>query len=126
MMIENKIIECSELAPVIAGLKQEGKRVVFTNGCFDLLHVGHIRYLRAAREEGDLLVLGLNSDRSVWELKGENRPLIPQERIVTSESGIKNRGDLEKLKGWGVNAVLVGEALVTAGDILAKMRELIL
>ena len=79
MMIENKIIERSELIPIIAGLKQEGKRVVFTNGCFDLLHVGHIRYLRAAREEGDLLVLGLNSDRSMRELKGENRPLIPQE-----------------------------------------------
>lgn len=54
------------------------------------------------------------------------RPLIPRERIVISESGIRNRGDMEKLKGWGVNAILVGEALVTAGDILAKMRELIL
>ena len=78
-MMTDKIIESSRLVPVIAGLKQEGKRVVFTNGCFDLLHVGHIRYLQAAREEGDLLVLGLNSDRSVRELKGENRPLIPQE-----------------------------------------------
>ena len=54
------------------------------------------------------------------------RPLIPGERIVVSESGIKNRRDIEKLKGWGVNAVLVGEALVTAGDITTKMRELIL
>ena len=54
------------------------------------------------------------------------RPLIPDERIVVSESGIRSRSDLEKLKGWGVNAVLVGEALVTAGDIPTKMRELIL
>ena len=54
------------------------------------------------------------------------RHLIPQERIVVSESGIRSRGDIEKLKGWGVNAVLVGETLVTAGDIPTKMRELIL
>jgi len=54
------------------------------------------------------------------------RPLIPQERIVVSESGIKSRSDVEKLKGWGVNAVLVGEALVTTGNIQTKMRELII
>jgi len=54
------------------------------------------------------------------------RPLIPQQRIVVSESGIRNRGDVEKLKGWGVNAVLVGEALVTASDVQNKVRELIL
>jgi indole-3-glycerol phosphate synthase len=53
------------------------------------------------------------------------RPLIPQERIVVSESGIKSRGDIEKLRRWGVDAVLVGEALVTAGDVLAKMKELV-
>ena len=53
------------------------------------------------------------------------RPLIPQERIVVSESGIKNKGDIEKLGKWGVDAVLVGEALVTAGDVLAKMKELL-
>jgi len=52
--------------------------------------------------------------------------LIPEKRIVVSESGIRSRGDVEKLKGWGVNAVLVGETLVTAGDILTRVRELIL
>ncbi len=51
------------------------RRVVFTNGCFDLLHVGHIRYLKEAREQGDLLVVGLNSDASVGKLKGADRPL---------------------------------------------------
>ncbi len=54
------------------------------------------------------------------------RPLVPEGRIVVSESGIRSRGDVEKLKGWGVNAVLVGETLVTAGDILTRMKELIL
>ncbi len=52
--------------------------MVFANGCFDLIHVGHVRYLRAAREEGDLLIVGLNGDRSVARLKGAGRPLIPE------------------------------------------------
>ena len=56
---------------------QEGRRVVFTNGCFDLLHAGHVRYLEAARAEGDLLIVGLNSDASVRRLKGPGRPLNP-------------------------------------------------
>ena len=58
--------------------KDNGKRVVFTNGCFDLLHVGHVRLLEQARAEGDVLVVGLNSDASVQRLKGAGRPLVPQ------------------------------------------------
>jgi len=58
--------------------KDNGKRVVFTNGCFDLLHVGHVRLLQQARAEGDVLVVGLNSDASVQRLKGAGRPLVPQ------------------------------------------------
>ncbi len=58
--------------------KDNGRRVVFTNGCFDLLHPGHIRLLEQARALGDLLVVGVNSDRSVRGLKGEGRPLLPQ------------------------------------------------
>lgn len=56
-----------------------GKKVVFTNGCFDLLHIGHLRYLAEARCLGDLLVIGLNSDASVQAIKGPNRPIIPEE-----------------------------------------------
>jgi D-beta-D-heptose 7-phosphate kinase/D-beta-D-heptose 1-phosphate adenosyltransferase len=56
-----------------------GKKVVFTNGCFDLLHIGHLRYLAEARSLGDLLVVGLNSDASVQAIKGPNRPIIPEE-----------------------------------------------
>ena len=59
--------------------KRNGKRVVFTNGCFDLLHPGHIHSLEAARGLGDLLIVGINSDESVRTLKGEGRPVIPQE-----------------------------------------------
>jgi D-beta-D-heptose 7-phosphate kinase/D-beta-D-heptose 1-phosphate adenosyltransferase len=56
--------------------RRKGERVVFTNGCFDLLHVGHLRYLEAAREKGDRLIVGVNSDSSVRGLKGEGRPLV--------------------------------------------------
>lgn len=59
-------------------LKAAGKTVVFTNGCFDLLHLGHARYLGKARALGDVLVVGLNSDRSVRRLKGPGRPLVPE------------------------------------------------
>ena len=63
----------------IARAREEGRRVVFTNGCFDLLHPGHVSYLRAARVLGDALVVGLNSDASVKRLKGWERPVVPQE-----------------------------------------------
>jgi len=70
-----KILKRDELAGVIQGLKARGLRIGFTNGCFDILHLGHIRYLRKAREECDILILGLNSDRSVRSLKGPKRPV---------------------------------------------------
>ena len=60
-------------------LKKSGRKSVFTNGCFDLLHVGHITYLNEARGLGDILVVGLNTDRSVRALKGENRPILPEQ-----------------------------------------------
>jgi len=60
-------------------LREGGKKLVLTNGCFDLLHVGHVRYLKEAKGLGDLLVVGVNSDDSARRLKGEGRPLIPQE-----------------------------------------------
>ena len=61
------------------GWRREGTRVVFTNGCFDLLHPGHLALLEGARAEGDLLVVGLNSDRSVRRIKGEGRPVVPED-----------------------------------------------
>jgi len=64
------------LGRLVRELKERRKRIVFTNGCFDLLHAGHVTYLQAARSFGDLLILGLNSDASIRRLKGEKRPLI--------------------------------------------------
>jgi len=76
---DSKIKNRDVLAALIAAEKQRGRRVVFTNGCFDLLHAGHVKYLQKARQLGDLLVLGLNSDASVRRLKGPKRPLIGEE-----------------------------------------------
>ena len=64
-----------ELLPELAAYRKQGKKIAFTNGCFDILHAGHISYLRAARRTGDLLVVGLNSDRSIRRLKGKDRPV---------------------------------------------------
>jgi len=77
-MIEGKILSLEKLLPLIEKLKQSRKTIVLANGCFDWLHVGHIRYLEGARRLGDLLIVGLNSDDSVRKLKGPLRPLMPE------------------------------------------------
>ena len=74
----NKIVTWEVLKEQVERVRGEGKKISFTNGCFDILHVGHVRYLREARKTGDLLILGLNSDASVRAIKGEKRPLVPQ------------------------------------------------
>jgi D-beta-D-heptose 7-phosphate kinase / D-beta-D-heptose 1-phosphate adenosyltransferase len=68
----------SEISSIADGLKNKDKKIVFTNGCFDILHIGHIKYLEAAKKSGDILILGLNSDNSVRKLKGDNRPINDQ------------------------------------------------
>jgi rfaE bifunctional protein nucleotidyltransferase chain/domain len=73
-----KICPISRIGARLARLRRSGKTIVATNGCFDLLHPGHVRYLQQAKKLGDVLVVGLNGDRSVRALKGKNRPLIPQ------------------------------------------------
>ena len=72
-----KIFERETLKEKVQALKRAGRKIAFTNGCFDLLHIGHVRYLKAARAEGDVLVVAVNSDRSVREIKGPGRPLVP-------------------------------------------------
>jgi D-glycero-beta-D-manno-heptose 1-phosphate adenylyltransferase len=74
----NKMLSLDEAIARVSDLKQQGKRVVFTNGCFDLLHPGHTRYLEEARKLGDVLVVAVNSDRSVRALKGPGRPVVPE------------------------------------------------
>ena len=75
----NKIMNRETLKINIDMLRKEGKNIAFTNGCFDILHVGHVRYLKEARNTADVLVLALNSDASVREIKGEKRPLVGED-----------------------------------------------
>lgn len=75
---EEKIVTCAALAPLLEEDRRRGRKIVFANGCFDVLHVGHIRYLEAARNEGDILVVGVNADAGVRGLKGPGRPVLDE------------------------------------------------
>ena len=77
--MSKKIHTREELAKIIRQAQSEGKKVATTNGCFDVLHIGHVRYLQAARKLGDMLIVAVNSDSSVRALKGEPRPLVPED-----------------------------------------------
>lgn len=84
-----KILSRAELVARRAQWKKEGRKVVFTNGCYDLLHPGHIRLLESARSLGDVLVLALNTDASVARLKGPTRPLIPEQERARLAAGLE-------------------------------------
>lgn len=90
-MKPEKLKSLEELKRILDQCRGEGKRIVLANGCFDLLHVGHVRYLQAARALGDVLVVALNNDASVRALKGEGRPLMNEEEraeILASFQGV--------------------------------------
>lgn len=76
--MKNKIVKLEALVKIRKRAKKEGEKVVFTNGCFDILHRGHIEYLKKAKTLGDILIVGLNSDSSVRKIKGEKRPIVKQ------------------------------------------------
>lgn len=80
------VVTQSKMANIRRSLRKQRKIVVFTNGCFDIIHRGHIEYLAAAKKLGDILIIGLNSDRSVRKLKGPNRPVVkmPDRAIILS------------------------------------------
>jgi rfaE bifunctional protein nucleotidyltransferase chain/domain len=80
MDVSAKIVTAGKLISSLDKARRAGQKIVYTNGCFDILHVGHVRYLAAARSEGDLLVVGLNSDASVRSIKGDRRPLVNQDQ----------------------------------------------
>ena len=75
-----KIVTLEKLLTGLGKARKSGNKIIFTNGCFDILHVGHVRYLAAAKREGDLLVVGLNSDASVRTIKSDKRPIVPQDQ----------------------------------------------
>lgn len=77
--LKDKVKPLSQLIKIIPKLKKHGKRIVFTNGCFDLMHYGHAKYLEEAKRKGDILIVGVNSDASIRRIKGKKRPIIGEE-----------------------------------------------
>ena len=107
--MSSKIVELEELSDRCEKLRSAGKKIVATNGCFDLLHVGHVRYLRAAKALGGKLVVAINSDESVRSLKGEGRPVMPAEERAEIVAALAD-----------VDAVVVFSEL----DVRAIIREI--
>jgi len=113
------IISRNEIEELSQKLKAEGKKIVFTNGCFDILHSGHVFYLQKAKQQGDILVLGLNSDASVRRLKGEKRPVNSEEdrAIVISElKSIDFVVIFEEDTPQEIISIIVPDILVKGGD----------
>ncbi|KPA15261.1 glycerol-3-phosphate cytidylyltransferase [Candidatus Magnetomorum sp. HK-1] len=86
--MNSKIYPLNELVPIISDLKSHHKTVVFTNGCFDILHAGHVQYLQEAKKQGDILVIGMNSDVSVSNIKGPKRPIVSEQHRSFVLSGL--------------------------------------
>ncbi len=85
-----KLVSRKEIVKIVQKLKSEGKKIVFTNGCFDILHAGHVRYLNKARKLGNILIVGLNSDSSIKKIKGKNRPVNNQHDRVEVLSALES------------------------------------
>ncbi len=83
------LLSLPELLRILEEERRKGKKIVFTNGCFDIIHAGHVDYLKKAKALGDILVVGLNSDNSIKRIKGEKRPIIPQEMRAEVLSSLK-------------------------------------
>ena len=88
--MDKKIVSLDGMCRLSSDYRSQGKTVVFTNGCFDILHAGHVSYLARAKALGDILVLGLNSDVSVGKIKGEKRPVIPQDQRAMVVSALES------------------------------------
>jgi rfaE bifunctional protein nucleotidyltransferase chain/domain len=116
---DRKVFGLEELVRIRRRLKRQGKKVVFTNGCFDLLHAGHIRLFRKAAKMGDVLIVALNSDASVRRLKGSARPIFPLRERFEILSAV---GDIDFLVSFPeatprrIVAALLPDVLVKGGD----------
>ncbi len=84
-----KVKNFTQIAEIVNELKRKGKKVVFTNGCFDILHSGHIKLLKKAKELGDVLILGINKDKSIKKLKGKGRPIMNEKQRIEIISAIE-------------------------------------
>ncbi len=118
-MMNEKVISEEEARSVRARLRAEGKRLVLTNGCFDLLHVGHVRYLSEARSLGDCLLVAINSDRAVRALKGPARPVMKENEraeILAALSAVDYVTVFDDFSPRALIASLLPDVLVKGGD----------
>ena len=114
-----KVLTLHQLSDTLKALRKTGSRIVFTNGCFDLLHVGHVRLLKDARSLGDRLVVAINSDQSIRKIKGNKRPIVPQaERaeVIASLESVDFVTIFDEPDPYNVIAELEPDFLVKGGD----------
>jgi len=115
----DKVLASEDLPAKVNELRQRGLRIVFTNGCFDILHPGHLSYLQKARSLGDVLIVGINSDRSVKELKGNLRPIFDQDERCELLSGLESVNFItifDKSTPRDLIKAILPEVLVKGGD----------
>jgi rfaE bifunctional protein nucleotidyltransferase chain/domain len=140
-MSAQKIKTLDEVVRLRAQFRKLGKKLVFTNGCFDILHVGHVRYLNAARALGDALVVGINSDRSVREIKGESRPVVTESERAEVLAGLASvdyicifddptpkqiidaivPDVLVKGADWGISEIVGRDTVESAGGVVRNV-----
>ncbi|MDD5712923.1 MAG: D-glycero-beta-D-manno-heptose 1-phosphate adenylyltransferase [Smithellaceae bacterium] len=114
-----KILARTDLKKELDRLRAAGKKIAFTNGCFDILHVGHVRYLREAKKMGDVLVLAMNSDTSVRALKGDKRPIVPeQERadVIAALESVDYVTIFDELTPLALMVYLKPDVIIKGGD----------
>lgn len=118
-MSKDKVKSLSALKEIIDSFKKQGKKIGFTNGCFDLIHVGHVKYLRAAKKLCDILIVAINSDKSVKGLKGNKRPLFPQDEraeILSAFEFVNYVVIFDELDPEKTISALLPDILVKGGD----------
>jgi rfaE bifunctional protein nucleotidyltransferase chain/domain len=114
-----KVLALEDLPARVSELRKRGRKIVFTNGCFDILHPGHLSYLQKARALGDVLIVGINSDRSVKELKGNLRPIFDQEERCELLSGLESVSFItifDESTPRDLIKVILPDVLVKGGD----------
>jgi D-beta-D-heptose 7-phosphate kinase/D-beta-D-heptose 1-phosphate adenosyltransferase len=117
--LSRKRLSREQAKTVIEGERRAGRRVVFTNGCFDLLHVGHVRYLEEARRKGDVLIVAVNADAAVRALKGAERPILPLDerlRILAALAAVDYVVPFEEPTPHALLRELRPDVLVKGGD----------
>ena len=114
-----KIRSLKELKKDISRLKREGKRIVFTNGCFDILHLGHLKIINEAKQKGDVLIIGLNSDSSTKKIKGPKRPILAQDvraKLLANMIGVDYVVVFNEATPYNLIKKIKPDVLVKGGD----------